>query len=169
MIRPARPDDVGTLVALVRELADYERSLAEVELDEDALATALFGEPPRASAYVAEASGGGVVGMAVWYRTFSTWTGRHGIWLEDLYVRSDARRQGHATALLRALAAQALAEGAARIEWSVLDWNEPARRFYAATGAADLDEWRLNRLSGPALAEAAREAPPQERPAGRFP
>ena len=168
MIRPARPDDVGALVALVRELADYERSLAEVELDEDALGAALFGEPPRAAAHVAEVSGA-VVGMAIWYRTFSTWTGRHGIWLEDLFVRPAARRQGHATALLGALAAQAVAEGAARLEWSVLDWNEPARRFYAAAGAADLEQWRLNRLSGPALAGAARETTAQERPAGRFP
>ena len=161
MIRPARSDDVGALVQLVRELAAYEGSPAEVRLDEDGLEVALFGEPPRACAHVAEVDGE-VAGMAIWYRTFSTWTGRHGIWLEDLYVRPTRRRRRVATALMQALAAQALAEGAARLEWAVLDWNEPARRFYEAVGATSLEEWRLNRLSGPSLEQASLGATPDQ-------
>lgn len=140
MIRPARPEDVPALVGLVRALAEYERALDEVRLGEADLDVALFGPVPRAAAHVAEVDGT-VAGMAIWYRTFSTWTGRHGIWLEDLFVLPDHRRRGLGRALLAALAGQAEAEGAARLEWAVLDWNEPSIRFYESLGARPVEGW----------------------------
>ncbi|MDA8033210.1 MAG: GNAT family N-acetyltransferase [Actinomycetota bacterium] len=157
VIRPARPADVPTLVELVRALATYEQAAGEVRLDEPALEGALFATPAHAAAHVAEV-GGAVVGMAIWFRTFSTWTGRHGIWLEDLYVQPDHRRRGLGRALVAALAAQARAEGAARLDWAVLDGNEPARQFYAALGATTLEAWRINRVAGDPLDRLAHEA-----------
>lgn len=158
MIRPAVPADVPALVELVRALASHQGAPGAVALDEDGLEAAIFGAMPRAAAHLADEAGQ-VVGMAIWYRTFSTWTGRHGIWLEDLFVRPDRRRSGIATALVASLARLARAEGAARLEWSVLDGNDGARRFYAALGAARLEETTVNRLSGEALAGLAERAP----------
>lgn len=159
VIRPAGPGDVPELVELVRDLAAYEQAADEVQLDAGGLTLALFGPVPRAHAHVAELEGA-VVGTALWYRTFSTWTGRHGIWLEDLCVQPEHRRRGLGRALLGALAATARVEGAARLEWAVLDWNEPARRFYEAVGATTLEAWRLNRVSGPSLERLALETSP---------
>jgi GNAT superfamily N-acetyltransferase len=153
MIRPAEPADVPVLLALVRELAEYEREPDAVEATEELLAAALFGPDAVASCHVAVDDAGEVVGMALWYVTFSTWKGRPGIWLEDLYVRPPARGRGHATALLQALAAVCVERGYPRFEWWVLDWNESAHAFYRSVGARPQDEWTTWRLDGEALQE----------------
>lgn len=144
MIRvgPARPADVDEIVALVRELAEYERAASEVVLDRDELARHLFGPNAVARAVVAETDDGAVAGFALWFRTFSTWLGRSGVWLEDLYVRPAFRRRGVATALLDAVRAST----GGRVEWAVLDWNRPAHDFYRGLGAAPLEEWTIWRL-----------------------
>ncbi len=156
MIRPARPDDVDTLVELIHELAEFERSPGSVEITATQLHDALFGPSPAVYAHVADEEGV-VVGMAIWFLTFSTWTGRHGIHLEDLYVRPGSRSGGVGRALLTELAAIARRSGYARVEWSVLDWNEPAIGFYRSLGAGPLDEWIGYRLSGPALTQLAAQ------------
>jgi GNAT superfamily N-acetyltransferase len=135
-IRDAVRADVPAIHALVRELAEYERLAEAVVSDEALFEEHLFGPGAVASALVAE-DDGAVVGFALWFRTFSTFLGRPGIWLEDLYVRPSARRNGHGRALLEALRAKT--DG--RVEWSVLDWNELAQGFYRRLGAAPLDEW----------------------------
>jgi len=160
-VRPARPDDVPHLVGMVRELAAYEREPEAVVNDAGAMTDALFGASPAVFAHVVDGDGpGGLVGMAVWFVSYSTWTGRHGIWLEDLYVRPDARRAGVARALLATLAAVATDRGYTRLDWSVLDWNETAHAFYRSIGAVALDEWTTHRLDGPALAALAASAAP---------
>ena len=153
-IRPARPEDVPAILGLIRELADYERARDSVEATEDGLAEALFGERPHAFAHVASISAEGaeeVVGLALWFLTFSTWVGRHGIWLEDLYVRPSWRGRGLGLGLLRELAAICVDRGYGRLEWAVLDWNEPSRDFYKSVGARELDAWIINRVDGDAL------------------
>lgn len=164
MIRPARPEDVPAIAALVRELADYERAAHLVDLDEADLEAALFGPSPAVFAHVAEHEGT-VVGMAVWFRTFSTWTGRHGIYLEDLVVSRPYRGRGLGRALLEGLARIAVASGYARVEWAVLDWNEPAIGFYRHLGAEAMDQWTVHRITGAALrglAGGAEEPAPGE-------
>jgi len=153
-VRPARPGDVAAMVELVRALADYERSLELVQLQEPQLAAALFGEAPRVFAHVAEV-GDTVVGMAVWFVNYSTWTGRHGIYLEDLVVVPSARGGGAGRALLTELARVAVARGYARLEWAVIDWNEPAIGFYRHLGALPQDEWTVYRLAGSRLTDLA--------------
>ncbi|MEJ2577627.1 MAG: GNAT family N-acetyltransferase [Kineosporiaceae bacterium] len=158
-IRPARPADVPRLHELVVELATYEREPDAVKATPEDLDTALFGPDPRVHALVAEADtpdGPDVVGLALWFVTFSTWQGRHGIWLEDLYVRPEHRRSGFGRALLCALAAECLRRGYRRLEWTVLDWNAPALGFYRSLGAERLTEWTTHRLSGPHLEQLAR-------------
>lgn len=162
MIRPARPDDVPTILQLVRDLAIYERAPDQVMATEDDLRACLFGTEPKVFAHVAvhEASHGGeVVGFALWFCNFSTWLGRHGIYLEDLYVRPEMRGHGYGKALLRELARIAVERGYGRVEWSVLDWNEPAVRFYNSLGAEAMDEWTVYRVSGPALYDLAAAQP----------
>ena len=157
VIRPATRADVPVLVELIRELAEYERARHEVEIDEILLERALFGTEPSAYAHVATA-GEQVIGMALYYRSFSTWTGRPGIYLEDLYVRPGHRGLGTGRALLASLARLALEEDCRRLEWSVLDWNDPAIAFYQSIGAVATDEWTRYRLSGSALTDfASRE------------
>ncbi len=141
---------------LVRDLATYERSPGSALMGPDELAGALFAERPAVFAHVAEV-GGVVAGMAIWFLNFSTWTGHHGIYLEDLYVRPDHRSHGVGRALVRELAALAVAEGYSRIDWSVLDWNEPALTFYRSLGAAAMDEWTGYRLTGDALSAVAHD------------
>lgn len=155
-IRPAERADVPVLLALVRDLAEYEREPDAVEATEDHLEQALFPADgqARSHAFIAESSGE-VVGMAVWYVTFSTWTGRHGIWLEDLYVRPGHRGTGAGTALLGALAATAVERGWPRLEWWVLGWNTPSIGFYEALGATAMNEWVHYRLDGEQLAAVA--------------
>lgn len=151
MIRPAVNDDVDALVALIGDLAEYERSPDSLQIEPGQLRTALFGDSPTVFAHVAD-DGDRIVGMAIWFLNFSTWTGRSGIYLEDLYVRPEGRSQGIGRALLAALASIAVQAGYGRIDWSVLDWNELAIRFYRSVGAAPMDEWTGYRLSGEALA-----------------
>jgi len=158
MIRPAVVADVASLIELVHDLAEYERSPESVEIDAGQLGTALFGPSPTVFAHVAETDGR-IQGMAIWFLTFSTWTGRNGIHLEDLYVRPEARSSGIGRALLTELASIARRSGYARVEWSVLDWNETALRFYRSIGAVPLDEWTGYRLSGPALDALAGGTP----------
>jgi len=150
-VHPARADDVAAIVGLIRDLADYERARHEVHITEAMLDDALFGPSPAVFAHVATAGDDDVVGFALWFLTFSTWVGRHGIYLEDLYVRPEHRGAGHGRALLATLAAIAVERGYGRVEWAVLDWNEPALGFYEALGAVTLDEWRTHRLTGDAL------------------
>lgn len=156
MIRPAVPGDVPAIVGLVREFATYERAPDQVELTDELLTAALFAEHPAAFCHVAEHDGT-VVGMALWFVNFSTWVGKHGIYLEDLFVTPDARRQGHGRALLATLAAVAAERGYGRLEWAVLDWNEPAIEFYRSIGAVPMDEWTVHRVSGPALIALAEQ------------
>lgn len=155
-VRPATPDDVVSIVALVRELAVYEREPDAVRATPQDFAVALFADNPLVHCLVAEVSGEDgardVVGIAVWYRTFSTWEGRHGIWLEDLFVSPNSRGLGIGKALLEALAAECVARGYSRFEWWVLDWNEPAHDFYRSLGARPEDEWTVWRLDGDDLA-----------------
>ena len=155
-IRPAEPEDVPALHVLIEELARYEREPDAVEATSDDLTEALFGPDPRVHAQVAVVQAGAgeeVAGMAVWFVTYSTWRGRHGIWLEDLFVHPDHRRLGLGRALLASLAAIGVQAGHGRLEWAVLDWNEPAHAFYRSLGAAPQDEWTTWRLHGPALTE----------------
>ncbi|MER5795896.1 GNAT family N-acetyltransferase [Streptomyces sp. NPDC001980] len=156
MIRAATENDVPEIRAMIRELAAYERAVEQARATEEQLREALFGTRPAAYALVAEdESTGGLVGYALWFPTFSTWTGTRGMHLEDLYVRPDARGGGHGRALLAALAALCLHEGFERFEWWVLAWNEPAVGFYRSLGAEFLDEWRICRLAGEPLKELA--------------
>jgi GNAT superfamily N-acetyltransferase len=143
-VRDANRADVPAIYALVCELADYERLRDAVESDESMFEHYLFDDGSVAHALVAEEAGE-VVGFALWFRTFSTFLGRPGIWLEDLFVQPAARGQGHGRALLEALRART--DG--RVEWSVLDWNEPAQAFYRGLGAAPLDEWTTWRWRPP--------------------
>ncbi len=165
-VRDATPEDVPQILALIRELADYERELHRVEATPEHLQAALFpgGGPgsARSHAIVAEVAGDGgqrrVVGMAVYYLTYSTWTGRHGIWLEDLFVQPGQRGSGLGTALLARLAAICVERGFPRLEWWVLDWNEPSIGFYRSLGAVAQDEWTVYRMSGDALQRLADRA-----------
>ena len=168
MIRPARPGDVAAIHRLVLGLAEYENSVEEVVASEDDLRRALFGEQPAVFAHVATRDGA-VAGFALWFLTFSTWTGRHGIYLEDLYVTPELRGHGYGKALLAELARICVERGYARFEWAVLDWNTPAIGFYRALGAAAMDEWTVQRLAGPALDGVASQAPVGQAPVGQAP
>jgi GNAT superfamily N-acetyltransferase len=150
VIRPAGPEDVPAIVGLIGDLAEYERARHEVAIDVTGLDAHLFGPDPVVFAHVADV-GDDVVGFALWFLTFSTWVGRPGIYLEDLYVRPEHRGAGHGRALLAELASIAVARGYGRVEWAVLDWNEPARGFYRRLGAVTMDEWTVHRLTGDAL------------------
>ncbi|MEJ8281442.1 GNAT family N-acetyltransferase [Pseudonocardia spirodelae] len=157
-VRPARPDDVAVLVRLVHELADYEKAAEECGLTGPQLHAALFGDDPSAGAFVAVDADAGVVGLAIWFRTFSTWTGEAGIHLEDLFVSPAHRGGGHGAALLSALAAEVVRRGWKRLEWNVLDWNTPAIGFYRSVGAEPNDGWTTYRLAGGPLDALARRA-----------
>ncbi|APX64979.1 GNAT family N-acetyltransferase [Sphingomonas sp. gentR] len=149
-LRPAEPADAATILGFVRELAAFEREPDAVVATEPMLAEALFGVPPAAEAVIAERDGQ-AVGFALFFANFSTWTGRRGLYLEDLYVTPSARGAGVGKALLIHLAGIARDRGWARFEWSVLDWNTPAVEFYRAMGAQAMDEWTVQRVSGEAL------------------
>jgi GNAT superfamily N-acetyltransferase len=159
MVRAARPEDVPAIYRLIRELADYEHSLEKVTGTEEELRRSLFGADPAVYAHVATGGDGEVVGFALWFLNYSTWTGTHGIYLEDLFVEPGTRGRGHGKALLAELARICVERGYARLEWAVLDWNTPSIEFYQALGARAMDEWDTYRLTGPALTAlgAARE------------
>src|SRR5262245_29003837 len=144
-IRHAKPADVATVLALIEELAEYERLRDEVVADERLLAEHLFGPRPAAEAVLAERAGA-AVGFALFFPTFSTFLARPGIWLEDLFVRPAHRGAGVGRALLQHVARLTVARGGGRLEWSALDWNEPALGFYRALGARRMPEWQLHRL-----------------------
>ncbi|HEY0718529.1 MAG TPA: GNAT family N-acetyltransferase [Streptosporangiaceae bacterium] len=150
MIRNAEPGDVPAVHRLIRALAAYERSLTSVTGTEDDLRQALFGPRPAVFAHVAEHEGQ-VAGFALWFLNYSTWTGRHGIYLEDLFVDPERRGQGYGKALLTELARLCVERGYQRLEWVVLDWNTPSIEFYKSLGAQPMDQWDIYRLSGPAL------------------
>jgi GNAT superfamily N-acetyltransferase len=156
-IRPARSDEAGLVLGFIRELAEYEKLSHEVEATEAMIADALFGDDPRLFCAIAEWDGA-PVGFAVWFLNFSTFSGRHGIYLEDLYVRPSHRGKGLGKALLVYLAKQCVDNGWSRLQWAVLDWNAPSIAFYKSLGAVMLDDWTLCRVSGPALTRLAGSA-----------
>ena len=160
-VRPIRPDDVPAVVALVRELAEYEKAPDEAQMTEEQLSDALFGDFPALFGHVAtaedEVAPGQVVGMALWFRNFSTWRGTHGIYLEDLYVQPAHRGTGLGRELLRTLAELCVQRGYSRLEWWVLDWNTPSIEFYKAAGAQAMDEWTVFRLTDEALTAFAED------------
>lgn len=153
MIRNAVVSDVPVIHAMIRELAEYEKVPHEARATEEQLREALFGERPAAFAQLACTDEGEAVGFSLWFLSFSTWRGVHGIYLEDLYVRPGVRGGGHGKALLRELARICVERGYERLEWSVLKWNEPTIAFYEALGARPQDEWSVYRLTDGALAE----------------
>ncbi|MEG8041176.1 GNAT family N-acetyltransferase [Sphingomonas sp. LR60] len=153
-IRPATAADVPTMLGFVRDLAAFEKAPDAVEANEPMLHDALFGGTPAAEALIADLDGR-AAGFAIFYPTFSTWTGKRGIWLDDLYIAPEARGQGAGAALLKALAGIAIDRGYARFEWWVLDWNTPAIDFYRAKGAVAQDEWTVQRVDGAALSTLA--------------
>ncbi len=157
LIRPARPDEAGLVLDFIRELAVYEKLPHEIEATQAQIATSLFGENPRVFCDIAEWAGE-PVGFAVWFYTYSTFRGRHGIWLEDLFVRGAARGRGIGKALMARLARRCVDEGLVRLAWWVLNWNEPSRLFYRSLGAKAQDEWTVKRLDGAALVALARGA-----------
>ena len=154
-IDPATEQDVPTLVALIRALAEYERLADEMIADDARLHESLFGAHPAAEAVIARI-GDEAVGFAIWFHNYSTFLGRRGLYLEDLFVKSEFRSKGVGRALLQHLAQVALDRNCGRLEWSVLDWNETAIGFYESLGARGLDEWTIFRLQGDALARLAR-------------
>jgi GNAT superfamily N-acetyltransferase len=155
-IRPAQPADIPSVHAMIRALADYEKLSHLCVATEAQLASGLFGPRPAAEVLIACKDGENAA-FALYFHNFSTFLGRRGLWLEDLFVRPAFRRQGCARALLRALAATARARGCGRFEWAVLDWNVPAIRFYESLGATVLPDWRIARVVGPALDALALE------------
>jgi len=154
LIRPARPTDAATILRFIRDLAAFEREPDAVEATEEMLGEALFGAHPAAEAVIAEQDGQ-PLGFALFFHNFSTWTGRRGLYLEDLYVTPDARGRGIGGALLRHLAGIAVARGCARFEWSVLDWNAEAIAVYRRIGAVGMEDWTVQRLSGEPLRRLA--------------
>lgn len=156
-VREARPSDVETVHGLILALAAYEKLDHEVEADAADLARALFAPAPRVSCDIAEWQGT-PIGATLWFYSYSTFKGRHGIWLEDLFVQPDHRGRGAGKALLQALARRCLAEGLARFEWSVLDWNVSAIDFYRRQGAELMEGWRTCRVTGAALRALAERA-----------
>ena len=159
-IRPAGPDEVCLVLQFIRDLARYERLEHEVSASEAELAGALFGEH-RYAEVVFACDGGAPVGFALFFHNFSTFKGRPGLYLEDLYVRPEARGRGIGKQLLAHLARTAVERRCARLEWAVLDWNEPSIGFYRSLGAVPMDEWRVFRLTGDALSLLAGSAPAQ--------
>jgi len=151
-IRPAEPDDVNELLAMIHELAVYEKAPAEAVATPELLHTALFGEHPTAEAVIAEWQNG-PAGFALFFHNFSTWLGKAGLYLEDLFVRESMRGRGIGKALLLHLAGLARRRDCGRMEWSVLDWNQPAIDFYKALGATPQSEWTVYRLDAAQLAQ----------------
>ena len=156
MIRPATPADVPAIAGLIRSLAVYEKLEHEVVLTEERLRDHLFGPRPAAEVLLVE-DGGSAVGFALFFQNYSTFLGRPGLYLEDLFVKPEFRGKGYGKALLAALARLALERGYGRLDWAVLDWNEPAIGFYQKLGAKAMNEWTVYRLTGEALERLGRE------------
>ncbi len=154
VLRPATAADAGLILRFIIELAVYEKEPDAVVTDQDGIAASLFGQGATARALIAELDAE-PVGYAVWFASYSTWLGRNGLYLEDLYVTPEMRGRGVGKAILRQLAALAVAQGCGRMEWSVLDWNAPAIAFYESVGARPQSEWAVFRLTGDALSTFA--------------
>jgi GNAT superfamily N-acetyltransferase len=154
VVREATPDDAATIFGFIRDLAEYEKLLDEVTATPEGIARDLFGANPRVFCDIAEGDGE-PVGFAVWFYNYSTFWGRHGIYLEDLFVRPQARGKGAGKALLARLARRCVEEGLPRLDWAVLDWNAPSIAFYDSLGAETLDDWIIRRMSGDALRKLA--------------
>lgn len=155
-IRSATPADAGLVLGFVRALAEYENLLHEVQASEADIARDLFGPDPKVFCEIAEWDGA-PVGFSLWFYTYSTFQGRHGIWLEDIYVDPSMRGKGIGKALLVNLARRCLAEGLGRFEWWVLDWNEPSIAFYKSQGGVMQDEWTKVRVEGDDLLALGRQ------------
>ena len=160
-IRAAQRGDVPLLLSFIRELAEYERLSHEVSATEETLERSMFGEHAYAEALLGYA-GETPVGFAIFFHNFSTFVGKPGIYLEDIYVKPEHRGNGHGRAMLRHLAGLALERDCGRFEWAVLDWNEPAIQFYRSLGARPMDDWIVYRLDGDALPALATESPESE-------
>ncbi|MAB20402.1 MAG: GNAT family N-acetyltransferase [Microbacterium sp.] len=156
VLRAAQPGDEQGLLDSIRHLAAYEREPDAVENTVEMITDRFFGAAPKVFAHVVERQGR-IVGIAVWFLTYSTWTGTHGIWLEDLFVEESERGRGYGKALIAALAHECRARGYSRLEWTVLDWNAPSIAFYRGLGAIPMEEWTTQRLTGEALAALASE------------
>lgn len=154
VLREARPGDEAGTLRMIQALADYEREPDAVRNTTEMIAETLFGADPKAFAHVVEREGR-IVGIAIWFLTYSTWTGRHGVWLEDLIVDEAERGRGYGKALIASLAGVCVERGYTRLEWTVLDWNAPSIAFYRSLGAAPMDEWTTQRLTGDELAALA--------------
>jgi len=153
-VRPAVPADGDLILQFIRDLAEYEKLLDDVRATRDDITVALFGDNPKAFCDIAEIDGR-PAGFALWFYNFSTFVGRHGIYLEDLFVRPEARGSGAGKALLANLARRCVDEDLGRLEWAVLDWNAPSIAFYDSLGAAAMDEWIVRRMTGEALRKLA--------------
>jgi diamine N-acetyltransferase len=158
-LREAAPGDTAVVFGLIRELADYEKLSAEMIATPEQIAAVLFAPQPRVFCDIAEWNGE-AAGLALWFLNFSSFRGRHGIYLEDLFVRPSLRGKGIGKALMRQLARRCVTQGYARFEWTVLEWNEPSIAFYKSIGARMLDDWRVCRISGEALQRFAEAEPP---------
>jgi len=156
MIRSAKPDDLPEIISLIKELADYERAPEEAKATPEDLATALFGSSPKVFCEIVEVDNE-IFGFAIWFLNFSTWQGKHGIYLEDLYIRPQYRGLGWGKKLLEHLAAKCVKNDWGRFQWWVLDWNEPAIEFYKSLGAKAMDEWTVYRVSDSALKDLGKD------------
>ena len=149
-IRPARKEEVGIVLQLIHDLAHYEKATHEVEATESELLATIFSDEPRVFCDLVEVDGD-VAGMAIWFLNYSTWQGKHGIYLEDLFIKPEYRGRGYGKALLQHLARICEEKGYGRFQWWVLDWNSPAIEFYRSLGAVAMDEWTVYRVSGDEL------------------
>jgi GNAT superfamily N-acetyltransferase len=158
-IRPALLEDVPAILALIRGLAEYEKALDQVRATAEDLEKTLFCDNPQVFGHVA-VENGEVIGIAIWHLNYSTWLGKHGMYLEDLYVKPERRGSGHGLALLRELATICLDRGYERFQWWVLDWNKPSIDFYKSLGAVPMDEWTVFRATGDSLEKMAKVISP---------
>lgn len=149
-IRPAKREEVGEVLQLIQDLATYEKAPDQVEASRDDLLNTIFAKEPRVFCDLVEVDGQ-IAGMAIWFLNYSTWQAKHGIYLEDLYIKPEFRARGYGKALLKHLAQICDREGYGRLQWWVLDWNSPAIEFYKSFGAEAMDEWTVYRTSGQAL------------------
>ena len=149
-IRPAKKEEVGEVLQLIQDLATYEKAPDQVEASRDDLLNTIFAKEPRVFCDLVEVDGQ-IAGMAIWFLNYSTWQAKHGIYLEDLYIKPEFRAKGYGKALLKHLAQICDREGYGRLQWWVLDWNSPAIEFYRSFGAEAMDEWTVYRTSGQAL------------------